>query len=282
MSKKVVVTGAGGFVGRHLVSALKALGADVVAVTRRPSADFHVVSSYRETPGSDVLIHLAEHSVRAAAQEAGGDYQREAVQTLALLCRRFGRVVYASSGALYGDRHLRPCRPDDALLVNDVYTQVKASCEQEVLARGNVVARLSNLYGPGMSCRNVVSTILAQVPGDGAVEVLDEAPVRDFLWIKDAAEALAAMALGVQTGVYNVASGEGTSIRSLALLTLDLANQSGRPVIGRQPATVPPSHLVLDPSETISDFGWRPHTSLSAGLRTLLAPLNTQISRKYP
>ena len=47
--------------------------------------------------------------------------------------------------------------------------------------------RLANVYGPGMAANNVMSDILGQVPGDGPLVVRDIAPVRDYLWIEDAA-----------------------------------------------------------------------------------------------
>ena len=121
-----------------------------------------------------------------------------------------------------------------------------------------------------MSPRNVVSTVLAQIPGTGAVEVLDDSPVRDFLWVEDAAEALATMALATPNGIYNVGSGSGTTIRALALLAVDLAGQSGRNVSSRLPPSVPPSSLVLDASATSSSFGWHPRVALSTGIRALL------------
>ena len=57
--------------------------------------------------------------------------------------------------------------------------------------------RPANIYGPGMSKNNVLSTILQQIPGMGKLEVMDTNPVRDFIWVEDAAEGIVALALSI-------------------------------------------------------------------------------------
>lgn len=275
---KLVVTGASGFVGQAVLRRLRADGADVVGVARRTAPGVISVPDYAESPPGDVLIHLAEASDRAVAAAGGPQYEARAHSTLATLLRQgYSRVVYASSAALYGDRITRPRRPDEPLLATDAYARIKIAAEEAVLAAGGVVARLSNLYGPGMSSANVLSRVLAQIPGRGALRVRDDTPVRDFLWIDDAASALGAMAGSRSAGAYNVGTSVGTSVRGLAEAALALAGESDRPVLADALASQP-SHLVVDIAATRDTFGWQPATTLADGLAHL-NELRTRTSR---
>ena len=269
---RVVVTGASGFIGNALVGLLRRQGVDVLALSRRPMPGVVQLSDYSVAPAADVLIHLAQESDRRKVDESGEVGVLAAQATLqALLAKPFGRIVYASSAVLYGDATASPHSPSDSINAEDTYAGLKRQSEVRVLETGHgVVARLSNIYGPNMAPGNVVSKILGQIPGEGAVEVMDDAPVRDFLWIEDAAAGLATMAVGEKVGIYNLGAGMGTSIGNLARLALDVAGQTDRAVKATRPSQRS-SHLVLDIRETTSRWGWQPETTLREGLKRLLA-----------
>lgn len=266
---RIVVTGASGFLGAHLVTSLRAAGSDVIGVARRAAPGVELVSDYAAAPGGDVLIHLAQDGDRRRVNEAPTVEIDAALATVEDLAARFGRVVYASSAAVYGDAGSTPSRVGDATIAIDSYTQLKQQSEAVVIGRGGVVARLANLYGPGMSPTTIVGTLLAQSADIGPVRVWDDTPVRDFLWVEDAAAALASMSAGSAAGVFNVGTGIGTSVRELALRMIDVLGQSGRQVVATA-AERRHSYLVLDIDETARTLAWRPETSLSEGLVRLV------------
>jgi nucleoside-diphosphate-sugar epimerase len=267
---KFVVTGASGFLGRALIQDLANIGIDAVGVSRRPCRGCIQVESYAYSPGGDVLVHLAEASDRAYAQANSPLYEQRSLATLdALLNKGFSRVVYASSAVLYGDQEQSLRRGGDPVYAKDAYSRLKLESERAVLASSGIVARLVNLYGPGMAENNVLSTILGQIRQDGPVRVLDATPVRDFLWIGDAARALALMATGGSVGIFNVGSGQGVSIRELANVVLDAAGQTGRLVESiRVDSRF--STLVVDIAQTKDVFGWYPAVPLVEGISTLV------------
>ena len=267
---KIVVTGASGFLGRALMQDLAQRGIDAVGVSRHPCHGCIQIESYTDAPGGDVLVHLAEASDRAYAQANSPLYEQRSLATLdALQGKGFSRVVYASSAVLYGDQEQSLRKVGDPVHALDAYTRLKLASENAVLARDGIVARLVNLYGPGMAKGNVLSTILGQIWQDGPVRVLDATPVRDFLWIVDAARALALMATRETSGVFNVGSGQGVSIRELANVVLDAAGQAGRPVESVRVGSRL-SRLVVDIAPTKDVFGWYPAVTLVEGISTLV------------
>ncbi|MDA0654616.1 MAG: NAD-dependent epimerase/dehydratase family protein [Proteobacteria bacterium] len=258
---KIVVTGASGFIGGAVLHAL-ADDADIeaVPVSRRPLPGGVRVADYTESPSGDVLLHLAGDP-RA---DAGG----ASTVMPSLFDGRYRRVVLASTAALYGDATATPHTPFDAIRTPSRYTAGKRADERRTLERGGVVARIANVYGPGMNPGTVVSDILAQIPGDGPLRIGNGAAVRDFIWVGDVAAGLVAMARGAADGIYNLGTGIGTAVADLARLALDLAGEPARPVAAQSGS---PSALVVDIGTTTGRFDWRPGIALADGLGQLLA-----------
>ena len=284
MTGPAVVTGASGFIGSAVVKALLAVGASVIAVSRsRPEvpkgAEHWQVSDYRATPAPNrsVLIHLAETHDITTADRAGAACHLTASMRVArdLLDKPFETVVYASSGVVYGDADCRPHHPDDPIAPNSAYSAAKHAVEKLVAARGGTVARLPNVYGRGMDKGTVVSDILRQIPGTGPLRIRNGSAVRDFVWLDDAADGLATMAMsrGPVPGVYNLSTGVGVTVRALAELALRIGGQADRPVEETNTSEAK-SCLVLDPSRTTRDFGWFARTSLDRGLLSLFEEAN--------
>ena len=275
MTKKncqIVVTGATGFLGWHLVQCLQQSDVEVVAVSR--SVPVHVggiqVSDYRDSPQGDVLIHLAEVSDRSKVNLGSADYFNNASSVVHDLASRQGqRLIYASSGAVYGAKNPSPCRTMDKVEGADAYCQLKLLNENTVLAVGGCVVRLSNLIGRMMSPNNVLSDILRQIPGEGQLIVKDDTPVRDFLSVKDAAFALYLLAFREFSGILNVGSGQGVSVRSLALAVLEAAGETSREVIASHPSDGL-SVNVLDIQSTLETIPWTPATTLREQLKQIL------------
>jgi len=256
----IVITGASGFLGRAVRARLATLRLPYVAVSRRNGADLHRVVDYKDTPYGDVLIHLAEEPNRAMVNALGEAYLDHATAVMLTLVKRAGTVIYASSGVVYGEEGNTPFSPYSAVVPTDLYGRSKLQNEAIVLAAGGTVIRLSNLFGIGMSPSNVISDIDRQLPNTGTLKIRDDTPVRDFLSVSAAADAIVLLSQMVCPGILNLGSGVGLSIRTLALLALSSVGQKGRQIVVTHP-TARRSVNILDIEETQRRLRWSPGIS---------------------
>jgi UDP-glucose 4-epimerase len=258
----VVITGASGFLGRAVVKSLSDIGFRVVAVSRQGGQGLWKVNDYTETPVGDILIHLAEEPDRVKFNNLTERHFAESSNTVRFLSTRFKKIIYASSGLVYGDQGKAPFAVNMPVFPTDNYNKIKLINEQIILDAGGTVVRLSNLFGEGMASNNVVSDIKRQVPGRGKLIVKDCNPVRDFLHVMDAASAFARLATSLFTGIVNVGSGHGTSVRALAELILLVAGQTEREIIASSPS-FRHSMNVLDVMDTMRILDWAPRLQLA-------------------
>ncbi len=266
MTYRVVVTGALGFVGRALIAQLMNNEFSVTGLSRRKVSGVVTVGNYSDVPEPDgaILVHLAQ------GHDTSGSFGGEDIE----LCRTLSNmpwrhIVYASSAIVYGDAKKYPRSPEEAVSATSDYARVKLACEEIVTSVGGTCLRFTNLYGPGMSANTVISDILRQIPGEGPLRLRDIEPVRDFLWIEDAARCLVAACRIMPGSILNVGSGCGMTVGDVARLTLDLAGENLRPVVGIE-SSGQSSCLTLDVAKTRSVLNWTPEVDISTGLFSLL------------
>jgi UDP-glucose 4-epimerase len=270
----LVITGASGFIGQSLISNFSNKKIKIIPVCRHPLPGCHTVRNYFETPTADVLIHLAENSDRQMVNRLGQVYASQVIELANFFASQdYSKIIYVSSGTVYGDGSAVPHGEDENVHPYDVYTKIKLSCEKIFLDVGGLVVRLSNIYGPSMSRLNVISDILQQLRSDGALVVKNDKPIRDFLWIEDASEAITKISLSFGQGIFNVGSGIGTSIRRLCQIILNCCGQGDRKIVSSCLNNVN-SINILDISRTMTQFNWYPTIPLQIGINHLVTKLD--------
>lgn len=259
----ILVTGASGFLGQALCARLAADGLPAVAASRRPCPGGLQVADYGQCPPSTVTVHTAEEPDRAKVNALGAAYLESSAALVRQLLARTPWLVYISSGVVYGDGSAEPYTESAPVLAGDTYAQAKLHNEDLVLAAGGTVLRLSNLFGRGMSGQNVLSDIARQLAGDGPLQVRDATPVRDFLAVAEAAQAISLVLQRGLRDVVNIGSGVGLSVHEVACAGLRAVGQTGRAVISTQPAGRR-SVNILDISRTRQRLGWNPSAPQAA------------------
>jgi GDP-4-dehydro-6-deoxy-D-mannose reductase len=276
---KALLTGADGFVGRHLAAALRDTGWRVTTSDRHGSVD--LLGDLLQIPlpqdRFDVVFHLAgfanpSASVDnpAAAWEGNAGATARVVRELSA-----GRFVVASSCLVYGPRS---DRADERAPVSPrtPYAASKLCGEALALASGKdvVVLRPYNHTGPGQSDAYVCPAIARQIAhaevgtGPKIVELGALAPRRDFFDVRDMVRAyLLAAEKGRKGEVYNVATGNPVPIRRVLEILLGHAKVPLRVHAREGRADVVSGNA----SKFRSATGWRPLIPLTQTLADLLA-----------
>ena len=218
------------------------------------------------------LLYLAENNEISKADKISSNYIENNVRRLKfIISNTRSKLIYASSVAIYGDLSEIPHSPSEKLNIINTYSKSKFECEKLVLQAGGVVARLSNIYGPGMSKKNIISDILKQikVKGIDSINIIDGSPIRDMIHISDVTSCLLSMTKIQKEGIYNIATGTSTSMKDLALMILKVANFEEYKLMELKHNKTT-SCISLDISNTKKTFAWSPSISLQDGLKELV------------
>jgi GDP-4-dehydro-6-deoxy-D-mannose reductase len=292
---KVLVTGADGFVGTHLVRALRARG-DVVEACGgpgRPDAleitEAGAVRERIERFVPEAVVHLAGVSSVAWSLEHPEETHRVNVGGTANLLDGVrkasprARVLLVGSGEEYG-RIENGARAAETMPLAPLSPYATSKAEAERLGRkaasdglAVVLLRPFNHLGRGQAPRFVMPSFARQLVAiarekrPAVVEVGDLSPVRDFTHVADVVEAyLLLLERGVPAEVYNVCSGEGLSIREALEVLQHLAGTHAE--IRVDPARLRPSEipwLVGDPGK-LERLGWRRRSRVRDALKDVL------------
>ncbi|MCD8081933.1 MAG: NAD(P)-dependent oxidoreductase [Clostridiales bacterium] len=301
---KVVVTGAGSFIGAATVWELLMQGHEVEAIVRPHSPslghliemipdcgmpqlvirqlDLADIRCLEEEPGmrADVWLQIAWDGAGSANRTKGelqhGNVQRslQAVQTAAAIgCRRF---LFTGSQAEYGICHERICEDREPNPVSE-YGKAKAEFgrQAEPLCRSlgleYVHARIFSVYGPGDHPWTLVNSCLRTFREGGVMELGPCTQFWNFLYIDDAARALSALLTEGRPGVYNIAGEDTRPLKSFVEEMYRFCGSKGSYVYGIRPQNAEgAADLMPDIEKLCRETGWRPKWSFAEGLAETL------------
>jgi GDP-4-dehydro-6-deoxy-D-mannose reductase len=296
---RALVTGAAGFVGRHLVGHLESMGDDVVAIDRHDGPDLldpPALDTFVAEVAPDAVYHLAGWSdVGGSWSEPRAAFASNAVGTLNLLqaCRSVtARVLSVSSADVYGrvalselplteDAPLRPVTPYAVSKVAADFLGVQAA-----LGYGLDVIRVRafNHLGPGQTNRFVAPAIAERIARNEfdrseVVPVGNLTPRRDFTDVRDVVRAYRLLVTHGEAGeAYNVCSGVDIAISDLAD---QLVSMAARPMrLEEDPSLQRPVDVPVlrgDPTKLHKTTGWQPEIALDQTLSDLLDEWRTRI-----
>jgi UDP-glucose 4-epimerase len=298
---KFLVTGGAGFLGSALANSLAAAGHLVHVLDDLSNGRIQFLdSAITFTQGDvdnipllwslleevDCVYHLAARVSVAQSLHHPREYNRVNVGgTVSLMeaMRDTGvrRVVFASSGAIYGQQPEQPVHEADLPHPDSPYAVSKWAAEQYIHTIGQlwgietVALRIFNAYGPNQSLplshAPVIPRFLQQILTGGSVVVFgDGSQTRDFVYVDDVVEALvsAATAKGVNREVINIGSGVETSLNELVATIGQVTGRRANLLYNSGKAGGVP-RLVADISRAHLLLGFRPFVNLGEGLERL-------------
>jgi UDP-glucose 4-epimerase len=292
---RVAVSGGAGFIGSHLCERLAAEGHAVLAIDdlsrgRRenlpPGVALETIGIGDGALGARLtafapraLVHLAAQvDARRSLEDPVFDTQVNILDTVRLFSAAVAagveRIVFASSAAVYGDPEEIPTPEESPLAPLSPYGVAKLAGEGYLafFARhhgiSGVALRFANVYGPrqesvgeagvvAVFCQRLLAGHPVTVHGDGR-------QTRDFVYVEDVVRACLG-ALSGPSGVYNVATGVETDVRTLFARIAAVLRPGTQPVHG--PAIAgEPRRSALDPSRAEGELGFRATANLADGL----------------
>jgi NAD dependent epimerase/dehydratase len=319
--RPVLVTGAGGFIGSHLVELLVWAGADVRAfvrynsrndfgqLERLPTDVLGAVDVYagdltnpeavaNAIDGRAAVLHLGAlipipYSYRHPREFVAANVEGTLNVLEAARRSSVERVVQVSTSEVYGTAQEVPISETHRLHPQSPYAASKVASDQLALSFARsfgldvVVARPFNTFGPRQSARAIIPTIVTQALAREQVELGATTPTRDFLFVEDTAAGLArcAEADGVAGEVFNLGTGTEISIGDLATRILALLGRQVRIVTAEErlrPKGSEVERLVADVTRARQTLDWQPMVTLDEGLRRTIAWIEESLSSFKP
>lgn len=306
-AKTAVVTGAGGFIGSHLVERLVKEGCNVRAVLHydsrpdRGNLEFANAKMWQETElvsgdvrdpffvakaiaGADVVFHLAALIGIPYSYEAPASYISTNVQgTLNVLqaCLSAGveRVVHTSTSECYGTAQYVPIDEQHPLQAQSPYSASKIGADKlaESFYRSFslpvVTIRPFNTFGPRQSARAVIPSVLSQLlSGVKDLHVGSLEPVRDFNYVSDTVSGFVAVAESDAAigEVINVGSGLAVTVGQFVDMAMNLLGRRASIVQDHERVRPEKSEvlaLICDNQKVYQLAGWKPAVSLELGIQ---------------
>jgi dTDP-glucose 4,6-dehydratase len=316
---KVLVTGAGGFIGSHLTEELARQGEEVRAFVRYNSRDerglledlpkeiqnqIEVVPGDLKDPdgvkkalkGCSKVFHLGALIAIPYSYIHPFDFIQTNVVGLAHLlnaCLEEGtmeRVIHTSTSEVYGTAQYIPIDEKHPLQAQSPYAASKIAAdklaESYYLSFGLPIATLRpfNTFGPRQSLRAIIPTIISQAIGDKKIRLGNTQPRRDFLFVKDTVRGFIQLGKceGAVGKVVNIGTGTDISIEELVKKILGLMGKQGKIEVEDRrirPEKSEVMQLLSDTRLAQKLFQWTPRYTLEAGLRETIEWYQKNLSR---
>ncbi len=307
-NKKVLVTGADGFIGSHLTELLLAEGYEVRALSvynsfnywgwlddiKHPrlevvSGDVRDAAFCRHiTEGCSIVFHLAALIAIPYSYVAPDSYVDTNIKGTLNMCQAardcgVERLIVTSTSEVYGTAQYVPIDERHPRQPQSPYSATKIGADAIAMSFYNafnlpvVIARPFNTYGPRQSARAIIPTIITQIAnGAREIKVGDLTPTRDFNFVKDTCRGFLALAnaVNVEGQEINIATGTEVSMADTLKLIAELMNADVEYIVDKErlrPSRSEVFRLCGDNTKIKMLTGWQPQYSLADGLQETIA-----------
>lgn len=275
---RIGVTGASGFIGTHLLSALKGRGTVVTLPRKKGLPGKQELKLF--VADTDLIFHLGAVNRGADEEVLTGNTLSTSrlLESIAKYGKPSCRLVFASSAQVYSWLNYRgPIRENRRTNPDTTYGIGKQSAENLIKNSGipYVILRMSNVYGPG--CRpnynSVIPTLCYRViKGQPLLVNGNGQQCRDFIYIDDVIRAFMLAGFESVQGsakIFNVSSGKMISLKQIVkLISRFHKNTKVQFLMDKMSSEI---SYCCDPSKFSSKYGWRTRVSLAKGIKQNLS-----------
>ncbi len=319
--KKVLVTGAGGFIGSHLTEGLVRLGADVKAFIRYNSrsdegnikllpndirnkihiyrGEIRELETIREAiKGIDIVFNLAALiGIPYSYEHPQEVIETNVIGTLNVLIaardEKVERLIQTSTSEVYGSALYTPIDEKHPLQPQSPYSASKISSDAISLSfyysfgLPVSIIRPFNAYGPRQSARAVIPTIIMQILTRDKVLLGSIKPKRDLTYVLDTVEGFIKTAESQKAigEVMNIGSGEDISIGELTKKIMMIMGKDVKVQVDKKrvrPINSEVKRLCADNSRAAKILGWKPKVSLDNGLSRTIEYIKSHLDYYKP
>jgi nucleoside-diphosphate-sugar epimerase len=273
---KIALTGSEGFIGNYLIQRLAQAAKDIIKIDFKYGYDITDIKSLESVPDFDVMVHLAAKSFVPESYKNPRDfYNVNVMGTLNTLelCRKNNAKMIFTSSYVYGTPQYLPIDENHPLQAFNPYAQSKIIGEQ--LCQGYrrdfgmniIIIRPFNIYGAGQNENFLIPSIITQAKS-GIINLHDPKPKRDFVYIKDLADAYL-KAINYEDNniqVFNLGSGVSHSIFDIIELVKSHFKTEIKVNFSNKIRKNEINDTVADISRAKKWLNWQPQYTLSDGL----------------
>lgn len=294
---KILVTGGAGFIGSHIVDLLVQNAYEVVVVDNLSHGNMEnvhtgvkfyecdITNKYvldiilKEKP--DIIVHeAAQISVENSIKNPIKDAEINIIGTLNILeaakAIKVKKIIYPASAAVFGEPQYLPIDEDHPLNMMSGYGVTKHTVEhylnvyKKLYGISSIVLRYSNVYGPrqdwsgeggvvAIFCEELLKNESPSIYGDGE-------QTRDFIYVKDIAEANLCAMKSTEEGIFNICTGEKISINNLFKCISGFLNKRISPIYTeKRYGDIRDSYMSYN--KAFTKMGWKPKYNILNGLK---------------
>lgn len=293
--KKVIVTGASGFIGKHTIKTLRQQDFEVHAVYSQVQPQINAMVKWYQANLLDVnqikelfstikanyLLHFAWYAVPGKYWQAEENFLwvQSSLEVLRHFYQQGGqRVVMAGTCAEYDWKYgycselITPRQPNTAYGICKQALQEMLKSYSDINDLSSAWGSIFFPYGANEHPNRLVSSVIISLLKGKVAKCSHGNQIRDFIYVQDAADAFVALLESDVTGVVNIASGKPIAIKDMVYKIADKIGRSDLIELGAI-ATNPrePPLLVADISRLSKEVGWLPRFDWDRGLNQAIA-----------